>query len=222
MDLLSLILTCSLYTEDDSLVRAIAEATPGGNPYFVVDASQDLTQVDPPPPANTAADALSRAADMVAKGGRPLLGLLELPPAWLAAFGQDLGDAFAPCINIAIGSAMLSAFHAECAQPNHGPVRAPRLRSAARDRFGVDARRTCVLRKYEDAIGSADFAMTITFELRYQRPPSSHLAESPIFAAERAPAWGPDQVLVPIRGPGSPSAQAPPASSIPPASLLTP
>ena len=107
MDVLTTILTCSLYIGDDSLVRAVAESTPDKNPYFVVDASIDLTQVDPPPPPKTSAEALARATDILAKGGRPVLGLMQVPPVWLSAFGHELPDAFDPCVNIAVGTAML-------------------------------------------------------------------------------------------------------------------
>src|SRR5579862_4978196 len=41
MDVLSTILACSLYLEDDSIVRAIAESNSQSNPYFVLDASID-------------------------------------------------------------------------------------------------------------------------------------------------------------------------------------
>ncbi len=90
MDVLTTILTCSLYLADDDLVRAIATSTSQSNPYFVLDTSVDWTQVDPPPTPKSAAEAVARARDILSKGGRPLLGLLEVPPGWMIAFGRDM------------------------------------------------------------------------------------------------------------------------------------
>lgn len=191
MDVLTTILTCSLYIADDGLVRAIAESNPQSNPYFVLDASVDLTQVDPPAPPKTRAEALARTADIIDKGGRPVLGLLQVAPAWLSAFGRELTLAFDPCTNVAVGSAMLSQFDSEC-----DPLGA--RRSAGKSHAPSTARRRCVLRKYEDAIGLADFTTITTLELRYQRPIWPSVADAPIFAPAQAPRWGPDQLLMPM------------------------
>ncbi|MGD0680239.1 MAG: hypothetical protein ABSC94_33090 [Polyangiaceae bacterium] len=198
MDVLTTILTCSLYLADDALVRAIAESTSEKNPYFVLDTSVDWTQVDPPPPPKTAAEALARTNDILAKGGRPLLGLLEVPPAWLNAFNRDLPDAFDPCTNVAVGTAMLSEFDFECgaaaaakaAPKAHEPATAtgPHAPSAAR--------RRCILRKYEDAIGLPDFAATTLLELHAQRSLRSTVAEAPILFPAPEESAGPASLLV--------------------------
>jgi hypothetical protein len=190
MDLLTLILTCSLHADDDALVRAIAESNAQSNPYFVLDAAVDLTQVDPPAPPKSAAEASARASDILAKGGRPLLGLLELPPPWLGAFGRELADAFDPCTNLAIGSAMLSEFDAQCAA-----APAPKSPSKPHAASPPAGRRRCVLRKYEEAIGLPDFATLTTLELRYQRLHPPDVADAPILAPLSAPSWGPNQIL---------------------------
>jgi hypothetical protein len=196
MDLLTTILTCSLYISDDALVRAIAESNAQSNPYFVIDASVDLTQVDPPPAPKSATEAAARATDILAKGGRPVMGLMQLAPAWVSAFGRDLAAAFDPCTNIAIGSAMLSAFDAECA---HAGTFKRRVAAAARSVHSPSATvRGCVVRKYEEAIGLPDFAAVTTLELRYQRPHRPDVTDAPIFAAASQASWGPDQLLVPI------------------------
>jgi hypothetical protein len=193
MDLLTTILTCSLYIADDSLVRAIAESNPQSNPYWVLDASADLTQVDPPAPPKSATEALARASDILAKGGRPVLGLLQVPPGWLSAFGRELGAAFDPCTNIAIGTAMLSEFDTQCAA-----AQAPRGSSKPRARSGAPGRRRCVARKYEEAIGLPDFATVTTLELRYQRLRLPDVADAPIFPSASAPSWGPAELLVSV------------------------
>jgi hypothetical protein len=206
MDLLTTILACSLYASDDALVRAIAEGSSGKNPYLVLDAALDPTQVDPPPLPKSEAEALARAQDLLARGGRPLLGLLEVPPAWLGVFGRDLPSAFDPCTNIAVGSAMLSEFDFEC-----GASQAPRQGRALA--LGRTNRRACVLRRYEAAIGTLDFEAAVLLELSVQRPMKAEVEAAPIFAPESARTWGPDQLLVHL-----PIALA----ATPPAAILLP
>ena len=197
MDLLATILTCSLYISDDALVRAIAESTPESNPYFVVDASLDLTQVDPPAPPRSSAQALERTQSILAKGGRPVLGLLQVAPSWISAFRRQLEAAFDPCTNVAIGTAMLSAFDADCRRS--GTKGTSKALPAQAHAVHTRSLRECVLRRYQEAIGLADFATVTRLELRSQRPRDPELADAPIFrAATEAPAAWVNQVLIPI------------------------
>ena len=205
MDLLATILTCSLYASDDAVVRAIAEGPSGKNPYFVVNTAAPAEGLAVAP--KTEKEAATRSRELLAQGGRLLLGLLEVPPSWIDAFGRSLESAFDPCINIAIGTAMLSEFDAECAD------KAARRTERAR-RLERTNRRVCVLRKYEAAIGAADFADAILLELSVQQPASASIEDAPIFAPPTARTWGPDRLLVPL-----PVALAPPA---PRAAVLRP
>jgi soluble lytic murein transglycosylase-like protein len=214
MDVLTTILSCSLYLADDDLVRAIAQSTSESDPDFVFDASIDRIEVDPSPIPKTPAEALARTQTIVARGGRPLLGLMQVPPAWLSAFGRDLVEAFNPCTNIAVGTAMLSQFDFECAsekteaaqapskatpskaEPQASGLHAPTAFSASvREPSAV--RRRCVLRKYEEGIGQPEFATVTTLELHHQRPTVSTVSDAPIFlpAAQGRP--GADSLLVP-------------------------
>jgi hypothetical protein len=197
MDLLATILTCSLYASDDAVVRAIAEGPSGKNPYFLVNTAAPADGLVAPPA--TEREALSRSQDLIAQGGRPVLGLLEVTPSWIDAFGQSLESAFDPCVNVAIGTAMLSEFDAECA--SQVAPRTERARMLQRTN-----RRVCLLRKYEAAIGVADFADAILLELSVQQPASASIEDAPIFAPPAARSWGPDRLLVPL-----PVALAPPA-----------
>jgi hypothetical protein len=190
MDLLTTILTCSLYASDDAVVRAIAEGPGEANAFLVVSAVADATQVMGSAP-HTETDALRRVVDLGAKGGRPLLGLLGVPPAWIEAFGRPLASAFDPCTNIAIGSAMLSEFDYECASPPSGADE----RARALERTN---RRACVLRKYEAATGAEDFAHAVQLELSAQRTATARVEDAPIFAPAVPTHWGPDQLLVPV------------------------
>ncbi|MGH7434786.1 MAG: hypothetical protein ACRENE_03855 [Polyangiaceae bacterium] len=197
MDLLATILTCSLYASDDAVVRAIAEGPSDKNPYFLVNTAAPAEGAALPP--TTEKEALARSRELIAQGGRPLLGLLEVPPSWLSAFGQPLASAFDPCTNVAIGTAMLSEFDAECA--SKVASRTERARMLERTN-----RRVCVLRKYEAAIDVADFADAILLELSVQQPASASIEDAPIFVPASARVWGPDRVLVRL-----PVALAPPA-----------
>jgi hypothetical protein len=190
MDLLATILTCSLYASDDALVRAIAEGPSRGNPYLVLDPVADSAAAAAPPLPKNVAEATARAQGLIAEGGRPLLGLLELLPAWVDLFGRPLASAFDPCTNIAIGSAMLSEFDHECAMSARGRAQAPPLERVNR--------RACVLRRYETATGADDFEEAILLELSVQQPASASIADTPIFAPKSARTWGPDRLLVPL------------------------
>lgn len=203
MDLLATILTCSLYGSDDPLVRAIAEGPSGSNPYLVLDPVADASDAGTPPSPKSEAEATARAKGLMAQGATPLLGLLELPPAWLDLFGQPLPSAFNPCTNIAIGSAMLSEFDSECAASARSQRQAPVLARVNR--------RACVLRKYEAAIGADDFEEVIQLELSVQRPRAPSIADAPIFAPASARTWGPDRLLVPVPALAAPLAAASPA-----------
>jgi hypothetical protein len=205
MDLLATILTCSLYASDDAVVRAIAEGPSGKNPYFLVNTAAPAEGAALLP--TTEKEALARSRDLIAQGGKLLLGLLEVPPSWVDAFGRPLESAFDPCINIAIGTAMLSQFDSECA--DKVPRRTERARMLERTN-----RRVCVLRKYEAAIGAEDFADAILLELSVQQPESASIEDAPIFSRPTARTWGPDRLLVPL-----PVALAPPA---PKAAVLRP
>ena len=191
MDLLITILTCSLYASDDALVRAITEGPSGGNPYLVVNTAPGAPQDDPTPAPTNQREATARAAELRAQGSPILLGLLELPPSWLDAFGRPLASAFDPCVNVAIGTAMLSEFDAACASK----VPAADARSRMLERTN---RRACVLRTYEAALGSADFADAIWLELSAQVPKAASIEDAPIFAPPSARDWGPDKILVPV------------------------
>jgi hypothetical protein len=189
MDVLTVILTCSLYASDDALVRAIAEGPGASSPYTVVSAAADPADVAPPPPPKSDSEAALRARELLAARERPLLGLLQVPPAWVEAFGQPLASAFDPCTNVAIGTAMLSQFDYECADP----------RAAKQDRaLERTNRRACVLRKYGAALGADDFAEALQLELSAQAPATAHIADAPIFAPVGLRHWGPDQLLVPL------------------------
>ncbi len=199
MDLLSILLTCSLHL-DDPLVRALAESNSHSNPYFVFDPSIDPTELDPSPDPTTLAGALARAEEVRAKHAVPLLGLMEVPPAWIAAFGRELAEAFDPCTNVAIGTAMLSQFDWECA---HAPGGRPP--SAAQP---VESGRACVLRRYAEALHMPELVTIVSLELHFQRPTPPVAVDTPIFGAQPLGKWGPNRMFFPLPSPFPPAAAA--------------
>lgn len=217
MDLLTTLLACSLYIEDDALTRAIAESDSQSNPYFVFDTTLDGAAMDPEPPPQTVDAALHRANDILAQGGRPVLGLMQLPPAWIEAFGRPLRDAFDPCVSVAIGTAMLSQFGSECGSPARTQAHASPSKRLAQ--HAAVERRPCILRKYQDAIGLGDFVTITTLELRFQRSVEADVARAPIFATPPASGWGPQALLVSV---APLSLLSTPASAHPPLALPTP
>ena len=186
MDVVAAVLACSLYPGDDALVRALAESNSHGNPFFVVDPTVDPSE-DPRPEPRSAAEALERAEEVRSKQAVPLLGLLEVPPPWLAAFGRSLADGFDPCTNVAVGTAYLSAFDRECNRE-----------WPARRRRASPERRACVLHRYADALRMPDLVDVVTLELRLQRPGVPAVFQSPIFPPDAPRSWGPDRIFSPL------------------------
>ena len=203
MDLLSVLLACNLYTADEPLVRAIAQSNSHSNTFSVVDPSTDYRQVEAVPPDPKDIDAaMARLEELTSKGGRPLLGLMQVRPEWMRMFGREPRDAFDACINISVGTAMLSAMDRECAAVG-GPRIEPVGRRSRRLPVTVTLppQRACVARKYGQAIGMPDFELLITLELGAQRPVARASAptDAPIVFPELgARSWGPDCIFVPL------------------------
>ena len=202
MDLLIILLACNLYTADEPLVRAIAQSNSHSNPFSVVDPSMDYRDVNVPAEPKTLDAALARLEEVTSKGGKPLLGLMQLPPAWMRMFGREPKDAFDACINVSIGTAMLSALDHECAGaagPHVEPVGRRSRRLPVMVVLPPD--RACVVRKYGQAIGMPDFELLITLELGGQRParPAREPVDAPIIFPElNERTWGPDCIFVPF------------------------
>lgn len=200
MDLLTAMLACSVYTSDDALVRAIADSNSHGNQYAVLDAAAS-TESDGPPPAEpkTVEAAMARLEEIRSNGGKPLLGWMQLPPDWLTMFGREMREAFDPCINVTIGTAMLSTFDYECSESapdRRGAAQRPRRQSP---RMRPMDRRACVVRKYGEALGMAEFGLVTTLQLRYQRSADGSTgASAPIEFMAGGRVWGADRILVPL------------------------
>jgi hypothetical protein len=209
MTLLAAVLTCSLHN-DDALVRAIADNA-HDNPYAIVNLEVDPDEIPAPTPPRTLDAAVAQLNDLLAQGITPVIGLMQVPVTWAASFGREPQELFDPCINVSIGSAMLSAYDYACThtkRPGH-PTKPP----------GPRARRACVLHRYAEAVGMPDLETVVRLELRYQHAPPAPAADSPILTAPVQPAaWGASSLLLPTApipalrlsdAPSTPSPSAP-------------
>jgi hypothetical protein len=132
MDLLTVIVACSLHP-DDALVRAIIDVQSAGHVYFV----GDLSSLE----SNDSARDLAAARALVEKvrdrGHRAALGLLGLPPEWAEAFSRPVEALWDACTNVAVGTARLSEYDYQCRATD----RKRRHRHAA-------SHRACILRRF--------------------------------------------------------------------------
>ena len=177
--LLTLILSCSLHT-DDRLVQALAYRLSVGNQFFV----GDLSTLNTYDSAKTAAEAIKIANAIKVSGGRPAVGLMAIPLDWAPRFGRTPEELFDGCTNISIGTAMLSDFNRLCAAgaarqrpgPSHTRTRSARPNPALR---------VCILRRLETEMniqGIVQHVLPVVSRLD-AAPPDRH-GDSP---AARAP-----------------------------------
>ncbi len=200
MNILAAVLTCSLHA-DDALVRAIVDNA-HGNPYMLINPELDPEAAALAIPPRTPDAAITQLNDLLAQGVEPLVGVMQVPVAWAATFGRKPDDLFDPCINITVGSAMLSAYDYDCA---HLKASVPLPKSTG----APHARRLCVLHRYAEAIRVPDLETVVTLDLRFQHAPLPSPADAPILAPALEPCrWGPASLLLPTT-PG-PAASPPP------------
>ena len=154
MDVLALILACSLHP-DDAFVRTMVDIQSGGNPLFV----GDLVTLKTHDTLSSVEDAMHVAEDIAEHGGRPAVGLLGLPVEWGPRFGRGVRDLFDGCTNLQIGSAMFSQYATECSpsgrhHPDH--ERVTQTTSRRPGRRPVSERehlRSCILTKLSRDLG---------------------------------------------------------------------
>lgn len=109
MDLVTLILSCSFATIDDSLIASAAMRESGGSPYHVR-AYGRTEGIDYKDEAR-ALEAIARVVDRT-KGA--YVGLMGVPITVAADYELTAKQLLEPCNNIKVATAMLADFHAQC------------------------------------------------------------------------------------------------------------
>lgn len=107
MDLVTMILACSLYA-DNSVVNAIVQ-TGSQNQALAV------TTVDGESKTLSSAEtAVSYAKDQMANGKDIEIGLMQIPSRWVEQNHLNLNDMFKPCKNIVMATKILLQAHEQC------------------------------------------------------------------------------------------------------------
>jgi hypothetical protein len=205
MDVLALILTCSVYP-DDHLVRAMVELASQSNPNFV----GDLVTLVTFDRATSPTESQKVVTELERRGGKPVLGLLGVPVAWASRYGKKGGDLFDGCTNLMVGSSVLQSHYEACSNTHSatpmstasGPPMSHRRQRVA----PPEAIRLCALQRYGADLGIDGYADAALKYFGRQRL---------LFAAAEPPATGtPAEPLcrcseVPRAAPRSPVARAP-------------
>ncbi len=164
MDVLTLILACSVYP-DDSLVRAMVDLASRGNASFVGDMTTLATFDETA--SSTAAEKLVRELDR--QGGKPVLGLMGIPPGWAQRFGRSRKELYDGCVNVWVGTAVLASHYESCVAA-HAVLFTPAKPHERRQRVAPpEAIRLCALRRYGADLGVDGYAETINRLLPQQR-----------------------------------------------------
>jgi hypothetical protein len=179
MDVLTLILACSLHP-DDELVRVLIDVASQKNTYFVGDA-KDLKTYDR---ATSVEESRKIVAEILRHSGRPALGLMGVPIAWAGRFSRTPDDLFDACTNVSIATAMLSQFSDQC-RAERSPRRRGRARGKA-PRISAEALRPCILRRFGDELGIFSFVDGVTKAIAEDRARALGQERD---AAERSPVF---------------------------------
>ena len=152
MDVLAIILACSLHP-DDALVRTLVDVQSSGNIYFV----GDLTTLKTNDALKSADAALQYAESLRQHGGRPAVGLLGVPLAWAGRYGRAPIELFDACTNVAIATAAFAEYRDRCSSRgslarhrNRGPGR--RRRHSLTDGAAL---RFCIVSRFARDLGLA-------------------------------------------------------------------
>lgn len=106
MDLVTLILACSLYN-DNSIPYAMIQTGTQNNPLVVT--VDDNTKTFKTIPA-----AVHYTHTQLALGRNLEIGLMQIPSRWLPAIGAHASDLFRPCKNLVVATQILEKLRFKC------------------------------------------------------------------------------------------------------------
>jgi hypothetical protein len=167
MDVLTLVLACSVFP-DDALVRAMVDLASRGNPHFVGDTTT-LATFDQ---TNSSADADRIVQELERQGGRPVVGLLAVPPAWAQRYGRARAELYDACVNLWVGTAVLAGHYEACVAAHAAKMTATapgKSRDGQRRIAPPEAIRLCALRRYGTDIGVDGYAEAVMRLMPEQR-----------------------------------------------------
>lgn len=152
MDILAIILACSLHP-DDELVRTLVDVESSGNVYFV----GDLATLKTNDSLKSAEEALRFAEDLLRHGGKPAVGLLGVPLEWAGRYGRTKIELFDACTNVAVATATFADYQRRCdagrARPGHRS--SPTSRRRSRAATTANSVRYCIVSRYARDLGLA-------------------------------------------------------------------
>ena len=160
MDVLAIILACSLHP-DDQLVRTLIDVQSSGNRFFVGDLSTLKTNDS----LRSAQDALRFAEDVGRQGGRPAVGLLGVPLEWAARFGRAPVDLFDACTNVSIATAVFDGYYQRCSMTSGSRSTRGAARHGRRGRAALIRARYCIVTSFARDLGVRTAAPVILREL---------------------------------------------------------
>ncbi len=106
MDLITLVLACSLYT-DNSIPYAMIQTGTQNNPLMVT--VDDDTKTFKTIPA-----AIQYTHTQIALGKNVEMGLMQIPSRWLREIGAHASDLFRPCKNLVVATQILEKLRFKC------------------------------------------------------------------------------------------------------------
>jgi hypothetical protein len=166
MDVLAIILACSLHP-DDALVRTLVDVQSSGNVYFV----GDLATLETNDSLKSADTALRFAQELQRRGGRPAVGLLGVPLSWAARYGRAPAELFDACTNVAIATAAFAEYGDRCSGrlvTGHGRQRHSRRPRGDSSRASL---RLCLLSRFARDLGVSSKPAAILQRLVPVAPP---------------------------------------------------
>ncbi|OIZ99045.1 hypothetical protein BEV13_06335 [Rickettsiella grylli] len=106
MDLVTLVLACSLYT-DNSIPYAMIQTGSRNNP-LVVSVEGDTRSF------KTISAAIRYTHRQISLGKNPEIGLMQIPNRWLSEVDAHVSDLFRPCKNVVVGTQILEKLRLQC------------------------------------------------------------------------------------------------------------